>query len=394
MVRVRRIVLVAAAGLALGVVGRMALAKGEPDKGPKNEALICHRPGVRSEKTIGVGAKALEGRLRHGDYRGRCLFDAHLHLNPAVRPKGMLARVVNTGVSGVVLFGRTNDLPAVRRKNPGFVFPFVQLPRDPRTKELLLNEESVGLLREALEAGGVYGIGELPLRHFPFPFSPPGGDNNPADGPLALRIYDLAADVRVPVNVHVEHEFSDELERALAHNRNAVIIWAHMGDAPASLVLEMMRRHPNLYADISARNPLYRRRRPAGPQSLTREDGTLKEEWREVFEAFPGRFMFGTDVGPRGRLNIVEEVVAYYRSVLAQLTPSTAEKIANGNIKRLLGLRPRHRRGDATMMKPSSAAKAPSPGGPRARPWRGPRSRGVFFGGSSGPSSRSTRPGR
>ena len=136
----------------------------------------------------------------------------------------------------------------------------------------------------------------------------------------------------------MDHEFSDELERALEHNRDTTIIWAHMGDAQPPLIAEMMRRNPNLYADISIGNPLFERGFPIDQQSLIDGDGTLKEQWRALFQEFPDRFLFGIDLGPPNRLPVLDEVVQYYWSVLAQLTPSTAEKIAYKNIKRLLGL--------------------------------------------------------
>ena len=244
----------------------------------------------------------------------------------------------DAGISGVVLIGPPMVLREAQRSYPDFVFPFAGVRRDRNSGQVVLNEETVGLLRQQLDLGGVYGIGELSLRHRPFAFSPPEGDNYPADGPIALQIYDLAAEFNVPVNVHVEHEFSEELERALEHNRSTVIVWAHVGDGPPSLAVEMMRAHPNLYADISTRNSVCERGVPIEEQSLTSEDGMLKEGWREVFEEFPDRFLFGLDLGPENRYQVIDQVVEEYRSVLAQLAPSTAEKIANGNIKRLLGL--------------------------------------------------------
>ena len=214
-----------------------------------------------------------------------------------------------------MLFGRIADVQAIQQENPDYVFPFAQVKRNPTTKELLLDGGTVDFLRRQLDTRRMYGIGELSLRHRPFRNSPPEGDNYPANGPIALRIYDLAASHRVPVNVHVEHEFSGELERALEHNRNTTIIWAHMGDAQAPLITQMMRRHPNLYADISTRNPFYERRVLIEEQSLTHEDGTLKDEWRTLFEEFPDRFLFRIDLGPPNRLSILEEVLHYSLSL-------------------------------------------------------------------------------
>ena len=267
------------------------------------------------------------------------LVDAHSHLVPGgVSAQEMLSQLMNAGVSGVALFGRLADIQGIQQEYPEYVFPFAEVRRDPSTKELLLDEGTVGFLQRQLDTGGIDGIGELSLRHWPFRYSPPEGDNHPVDGPIALQIYDLAASYRVPVNVHVEHEYSDELERALEHNRKTAIIWAHMGDAQPPLIAEMMRRHPNLYADISTRNPFYRRGVLIDQQSLTHADGALKEEWRTLFEESPDRFLFGIDLGPPNRLPILDKVVQYYRSVLAQLTPSTSEMIAYENIQRLLRL--------------------------------------------------------
>ena len=268
------------------------------------------------------------------------LIDAHSHLVPipgAVSGQELLSLLMDAGVSGIVLFGRTSDVQAIQQENPDYVFPFAQVRRDPSTRELLLDDSALGLIQRQFDSGVQYGIGELSLRHRPFRFSQPEGDNYPADGPVALQIYDLAVSYGVPVIVHFEHEFSDELERALEHNRDTIIIWAHVGDAQPPLVAEMMRRHPNLHADISTRNPFYEGGISIDEQSLTDDDGTLKEGWRTLFEEFPDRFLFGLDLGPPNRLPLLDDVVQYYRSVLAQLTPSTAEKIAYSNIRSLLG---------------------------------------------------------
>ena len=128
-------------------------------------------------------------------------------------------------------FARFLDARALQQENPDYVFPFAQVRRDRTTRELLLDEGTVAFLRRQLDNAVMYGIGEISLRHRPFAFSPPEGDNYPADGPVALQIYDLAASEGIPVIIHLEHEFSDELARALEHNRSTIIIWAHMGDA-------------------------------------------------------------------------------------------------------------------------------------------------------------------
>ena len=61
----------------------------------------------------------------------------------------------------------------------------------------------------------------------------------------------------MPVDVHVESQYAEELERALAYNRQAKIIWAHYDDDSPQLLKSMMTKNLNLYAALSAINLIY-----------------------------------------------------------------------------------------------------------------------------------------
>jgi len=73
-------------------------------------------------------------------------------------------------------------------------------------------------------------------------------------------------------------------------------------------------------------------------QSLADSQGRLKPEWCQVFEAWPDRFLFGLDLGSGDRHTMLDRLVPFYRSMLGQLTPTTAEKIGHLNARRLLKL--------------------------------------------------------
>jgi predicted TIM-barrel fold metal-dependent hydrolase len=265
------------------------------------------------------------------------LIDAHSHVAPRfISSTELVSLFRDAGLDGVFLFGPSAHTLDLQKKNPDFLFPFIHIGRDQRTRRLQLNEKTLRDIEGQLDTGAMRGIGEVSLRHKPFPASPPDGDANPAAGPVMRKIYDLAAERKVPVTVHVEHEYAAELERALEHNRDTIIIWAHLGDAQASLVGEMMRRHRNLYADISARNPIYSRRASkVWKNSITDAAGTLEERWRSVFEEFSDRFLAGLDIG-FDRYRQLGDVMDYTRAVLGQLTPTTAGRIAYKNARRLL----------------------------------------------------------
>ncbi len=262
--------------------------------------------------------------------------DAHLHLPPGIDPTELFDQLADAGISGAFVFGKFETLRDLKKKHPKFVYAFPQLRRDSATKELMLDEEMFEALGRQLDSKISSGVGEVSLRHQPFANSPKGGDQNPVDSDEALQLFKLAGDKNKPIFVHIEKEFSDELRIALEQSPSTKVIWGHMGDATANLIREMLEEHSNLYVDISCRNPIFPRGFSFEEQSLTDGDGTLKEEWYSLFEDFPQRFLFGTDIGTGDRHEKIKEIVEYYRMVLSQLTPATAHAIASKNAEVLL----------------------------------------------------------
>lgn len=194
---------------------------------------------------------------------------------------------------------------------------------------------------------GARGIGEVILRHS----GPPSmGADIPADQETAMDFYAEAAARDVPVSFHFEvRDKADpgtdiesrvqELRNAVSGNPNTTFIWSHAGDTGPTVVRALIEDYPNLYADISTRNPYFERDWPAGLQSLgsgTDGFGPLKTAWKELFEDYPDRFMFGLDLASETRWDQLGLVMTYYRGVLAQVSQETAEKIACKNARALL----------------------------------------------------------
>jgi predicted TIM-barrel fold metal-dependent hydrolase len=65
------------------------------------------------------------------------------------------------------------------------------------------------------------------------------------------------------------------------------------------------------------------------------DGGKIVPEMKALFEAFPGRFVIGTDVAHTPMLKYYEYRIAVFRVMLAQLTPDTARKIGYENAERL-----------------------------------------------------------
>jgi len=168
---------------------------------------------------------------------------------------------------------------------------------------------------EELLRGGVAGFGELSTEHFSLPTSPVKDyEYAPADSPLMLLLADIAAEHNVPIDLHMEavprdmpapaglkppnppqlHGNFAALERLLAHNPRAKLVWAHAGAdntgyRSPELMRPLLQRHPNLYMEIKYDPNALGKNPPIGP------DGKLKPEWLKLYEDFPDRFLIGSD---------------------------------------------------------------------------------------------------
>ena len=74
-----------------------------------------------------------------------------------------------------------------------------------------------------------------------------------------------------------------------------------------------------------------------GEQRLDHADQTIKEDWKALFEQYSDRILFGTDIGPGSRHEYIDEVVAYYKVVLGQLSEQAQERISHTNAASLFG---------------------------------------------------------
>jgi hypothetical protein len=185
-------------------------------------------------------------------------------------------------------------------------------------------------LEDGLKAGCWAGIGEL--------FVNTVGSHRtnamrmPADSPLMRRLWDYAAIYDTPLSVHMDADPVSvaELRQLLTANQNATWIWAHSGwyAQPAQL-RELLQAHPNLMLELSFRDELR-------SFFAVSANGRLTEPWRQLLEGMPGRFLLGTDLLPPPAPAKYRELILFWRSVLEQLTPSTAAKVAFENAEQLL----------------------------------------------------------
>lgn len=221
---------------------------------------------------------------------------------------------------------------------------------------------------EAIADAGAVGFGETtvlhlcmnPMHHFV---------TAPADHPLYLLLADIAARHGMPIDVHMDAVDRDMplpprlaracqanpstltanipgFERLLAHNREARIVWQHIGwDNTGQLTPALLRRllaaHDNLY--LALRVPEL----PPGANGgriprnrITNADGSVRREWLDLMRGFPDRFMVGADefIGIPGHTpRRPKSFVATWR-MLEALPADLRHGIGYANAARLYGL--------------------------------------------------------
>jgi hypothetical protein len=195
-------------------------------------------------------------------------------------------------------------------------------------------------------SGKYFAMGEFEARHYP------SDTNNrdvhmPVDAEAMRVVFETASATGLPFLLH--HEAEDamlpELERMLAKYPKAKVIWCHAGRNRNNLTWkkfrtpagarELLLKYPNLYFDLVQSKPGSRYRGTGAEEgvmyNVTIAGVTLDPEWKKLFEAFPDRFVIGSDINT-GRFDQYDRVMETFRGiVLASLKKEVAEGICFKN---------------------------------------------------------------
>ncbi len=241
------------------------------------------------------------------------IFDAHVHYShDAVErtpPKAAAAILRKAGLKNALVSSSGDEgTQRLLAEAPEIVIPSLRPYRQRGELSSWVRDESVvGFVEDLLRRHRYAVIGE---------FHVSGAD---ADLPVPGKLVALAKQHKLVLHAHSD---SDAIDRLFRHDPQARILWAHAGfESPAKLA-EMLRKHRNLWCDLSIRTE-------------HGDGGKVPDEWRKLFTEFPDRFMVGTDTYTPTRWDYLVEHARWSRAWLADLPPELAERIAWRNAEAL-----------------------------------------------------------
>ncbi|WP_395745585.1 amidohydrolase family protein [Prosthecobacter sp.] len=182
------------------------------------------------------------------------------------------------------------------------------------------------------------GIGEVMTRHDDLS-ALTYGETARANNQSLHRIYELAAELDLPVFVHSnissvwkrEPIYLHEFEEAVQQHPKTKFVWCHAGisrrlDVPtlAQEIERMLATYPNVSMDISW--VLF--------DTYLVKDGKPVADWIALFEKYPQRFLIGSD--KVGRFHDYAPVMQRYYLLLDAMKPETARRIAHDNLLAIL----------------------------------------------------------
>ena len=220
------------------------------------------------------------------------LFDGHIHYNHDawewVAPKEAIATLRTAGVVRTLVSSSSDEgTQMLYAEAPDLIIPELRPYRTNGETSTWFHDESViAYLEGRLKRYRYVAIGEFHA----------SGAN--ADLPVVRRLVQLAK--RHGLMLHA-HSDANAVERLFRQDPEARIIWAHAGYEKPPRVRELLRRHKNLWPELSSREDLTMR-------------GHLAPEWRETLLEFPDRFMIGTDTHAPDRWSMIASTAAQVRA--------------------------------------------------------------------------------
>lgn len=280
------------------------------------------------------------------------IFDSHVHMASGVNAALMISEMNAAGVSVSNLYSDAPHTLEAIAQYPGRFITFVDTPDSPQPSTWLTEGQAfVTAAEEQLKTGKYYGIGEANLR-----LSDKNGNVStpdisvPADTPVWLQLIDLSVKYHVPISFHFVPEdtaANAAFERMLNHNKDAILLWCHLGFNSMTLnstaLNDYLLQYPYMYFDTAGIQNMQNNSNWALLANQS-NNGKLNEEWKQFFETWNSRILFGSDAGGGGNglerwLNYANntsdgapgDAVGHWKSLFSNLEYNSARNILSIN---------------------------------------------------------------
>jgi hypothetical protein len=210
----------------------------------------------------------------------------------------------------------------------------------------------VAIARKDVESGMYFFMGEHEFRHYPSPEQVQAlrMDRDitiDINGPAGQALFALSAESGVAFQIHyeIEDRLLPALELVLERHPNARVIWCHLAMIrypertkryDAGYVGGLIERFPGLHFDLAVPHPnaIYA---PSGARHSTLfSKGQLDDQWKELIEKYPDRFLSSSDYRPPVADEYPRQITLQRKLILEALNESTRHLVAYGNAWRLI----------------------------------------------------------
>ena len=198
-------------------------------------------------------------------------------------------------------------------------------------------------LLEDLASGECAGVGEVAIYHFMKRPRQKVLIYPPSFEPF-LKVVELVAERGIWLDLHAEpvdpHGKSYEaqvfggIELLFRRNPTLKLILSHTAMTNSINVRRMLLAYPKLMLNMKLVRKHHRWR---NLEPIVNPEGQIYEDWAELFEEMPRRFMIGTDGKfgrPRWKVTKYRKRIHRLRAILGTLDPKAAKLIAYGNAHR------------------------------------------------------------
>lgn len=285
-----------------------------PRAGLRNAAAMSDPCPLNRRRALALLGLAPWVAGRPGAAPALPVFDAHVHYShdavELVPPAQAAALLRAAGLKGAFVSSSDDrGTQLLLAEAPEIVVPELRPYRTRADTSGWVQEPAiVAYVEERLKRHRYVGLGEFHLY------------GEQAEAAVPRRLVALAREHGLLLHAHSD---ADAVERLFRQWPQARVLWAHAGFDRPEAVAAMLARHPRLWCDMAFR-------------SDHAPGGELDPAWRATFEAWPERFMLGSDTFTPERWHYIGPHAQWSRGWLAALPPPLAEQLAWRNAEALL----------------------------------------------------------